>query len=57
VTETLRGLTAAGPSQVGTIKAMRARDVSRPTDEDIAAAEAEQTGQDAGSAGSAPVSS
>jgi hypothetical protein len=35
----LRGLVGAGPSQVSVAAAMRARDASRPTDEDIAAAE------------------
>jgi hypothetical protein len=36
--DSLRGLTAAGPSRVGTRKAMRARDVSRDdVDEDGAA--------------------
>lgn len=37
----LRGLVGAGPTQLSTGAAMRARDASRPTDEDIAAAEAE----------------
>jgi hypothetical protein len=32
--ESLRGLTGAGPSKVGVDKAMRARDVSRPRDEE-----------------------
>jgi hypothetical protein len=36
----LRGLTGAGPSQVGVCGAMRARDVSRPAAADLAAAEA-----------------
>jgi hypothetical protein len=36
----LRGLVGAGPSKVGVSGALRSRDVSRPTDEDIAAAEA-----------------
>jgi hypothetical protein len=31
--DSLRGLTAAGPSKVGVDKAMRARDVSRPRSE------------------------
>jgi hypothetical protein len=35
----LRGLVGAGPSQVGIDGALRARDASRPTDEDLAAAE------------------
>jgi hypothetical protein len=39
----LRGLVAAGPSQVGVIGAMRARDASRPRPEDIEAAERELT--------------
>src|SRR5947208_12428067 len=38
--EALRALVGAGPSKVGISAALRARDVSRPTDEDIAAAEA-----------------
>ena len=36
----LRGLVGAGPSKVGVSGALRARDVSRPTEEDDAAAEA-----------------
>jgi hypothetical protein len=39
----LRGLVAAGPSQVGVIGAMRARDAARPRPEDLAAAERELT--------------
>jgi hypothetical protein len=35
----LRGLVAAGPSQVGVTGAMRARDAARPRPEDIEAAE------------------
>jgi hypothetical protein len=35
----LRGLVGSGPSQVGVDGAMRARDASRPTAEDLAAAE------------------
>jgi hypothetical protein len=35
----LRDLVGAGPSQVGVSRALRARDVNRPTDDDIAAAE------------------
>jgi hypothetical protein len=35
----LRGLVGSGPSQVGVDGALRARDASRPTEEDIAAAE------------------
>lgn len=35
----LRGLVAAGPTQVGVTAAMRARDASRPTEDDLAAAE------------------
>jgi hypothetical protein len=35
----LRGIVGAGPSQVGTLGAMRARDAARPTAEDLAAAE------------------
>src|SRR5262249_62222374 len=35
----LRGLVAAGPSQVGVTGAMRARDAARPQPEDLAAAE------------------
>lgn len=38
--EALRGLVGAGPSKVGISAAMRARDVSRPGEEDDAAAEA-----------------
>ncbi len=37
----LRGLVGAGPSQVGIGGALRARDASRPTDEDLATAERE----------------
>jgi hypothetical protein len=37
----LRGLVGGGSSQVNVTAAMRARDASRPTDEDLAAAEAE----------------
>ncbi len=36
----LRGLVGGGSSQVGIAAAMRARDATRPTDEDLAAAEA-----------------
>jgi hypothetical protein len=35
----LRSLVGAGSSQVSVIAAMRARDASRPTEEDLAAAE------------------
>ncbi|MGI8868022.1 MAG: hypothetical protein ACR2F6_04015 [Mycobacteriales bacterium] len=35
----LRNLVGSGSSQVGTLPAMRARDVGRPSDEQIAAAE------------------
>jgi hypothetical protein len=35
----LRGLVAAGPSQVGVTGAMRARDAARPRPEDLEAAE------------------
>ena len=35
----LRSLVGAGSSQVSVIAAMRARDASRPTDEDLATAE------------------
>lgn len=35
----LRGLVGAGPSKVGVSGALRARDVSRPTDEDLLLAE------------------
>jgi len=38
--EALRGLVGAGPSKVTVSAAMRARDASRPDDEDIAVAEA-----------------
>jgi hypothetical protein len=38
---TLRGLVGSGPSQLGLEAAMRARDASRPTPEDLAEAEAE----------------
>ncbi|HEY5199726.1 MAG TPA: hypothetical protein VIJ31_02365, partial [Acidothermaceae bacterium] len=34
-TGALRGLVGAGPSQVGIVGALRARDVSRPTPEDV----------------------
>jgi hypothetical protein len=34
----LRGLVGAGPSQVGIVGALRARDVSRPTPDDVARA-------------------
>jgi hypothetical protein len=36
----LRGLVGGGASQVGVAAAMRARDAARPTDEDLASAEA-----------------
>ncbi|WP_369077232.1 hypothetical protein [Symbioplanes lichenis] len=36
----LRGLVGSGSSQVSVTAALRARDAARPTDEDIAAAEA-----------------
>jgi hypothetical protein len=36
----LRSLVGAGSSQVSVIAAMRARDASRPTEEDVATAEA-----------------
>ncbi len=39
----LRGLVGGGSSQVGVRAAMRARDATRPTDEELAAAEAELT--------------
>jgi hypothetical protein len=59
--EPLRGLTAPGPSKVGTEASMRARDVSR---KDVAAREtsretsgrAQRVGAD-GSSGSSPVDS
>ena len=35
----LRGIVGSGPSQVGVLGAMRARDAARPTAEDLAAAE------------------
>lgn len=53
--DSLRGLTAAGPSKVGVDKAMRARDVSRPrteTDEDESEAAAEDRPQSVGGSGS-----
>ena len=34
-TGALRNLVAAGPSQVGIVGALRARDVSRPADDDV----------------------
>jgi hypothetical protein len=37
----LRELVGAGPSQVGPVRAMRARDANRPSDEDLARAEEE----------------
>jgi hypothetical protein len=37
----LRGLVGAGSSQVSVTAAMRARDAARPTDADLATAEAE----------------
>ncbi|GIJ58003.1 hypothetical protein [Virgisporangium aurantiacum] len=37
----LRGLVGGGSSQVNVVAAMRARDASRPTDDDLATAEAE----------------
>jgi len=37
----LRGLVGAGSSQVSVSAAMRARDAARPTDDDLAVAEAE----------------
>ncbi|MGH8837423.1 MAG: hypothetical protein ACRDWG_20885 [Actinomycetes bacterium] len=39
MTDSLRGLTASNPSQVGPVRAMRARDVSVPTEQELAAAE------------------
>jgi hypothetical protein len=36
----LRGLVGGGASQVGVAAAMRARDAARPSEEDLAAAEA-----------------
>jgi hypothetical protein len=39
----LRGLVGGGSSQVGVRAAMRARDAARPTDAELAAAEAELT--------------
>jgi hypothetical protein len=39
----LRGLVGGGSSQVGVLAAMRARDASRPTDDDLATAEATLT--------------
>jgi hypothetical protein len=35
----LRDLVGAGPSQLGVRRAMRARDVNRPTEDDVAEAE------------------
>jgi hypothetical protein len=35
----LRDLVGSGPSQLGPVKAMRARDLNRPTDEDLADAQ------------------
>jgi hypothetical protein len=37
----LRGIVGSGPSQVGVVGAMRARDAARPTADDLAAAERE----------------
>ncbi|MGI9093923.1 MAG: hypothetical protein ACR2FF_10940 [Mycobacteriales bacterium] len=37
----LRAIVGAGPSQLGVSAAMRARDVARPTEEELAAAEAD----------------
>jgi len=37
----LRGLVGSGPTQVGVQAAMRARDASRPTEEELAAADAD----------------
>jgi len=63
----LRGLVGAGPSQVGIVGALRARDVSRPTPDDVerALAKPEPTARPAlrqeadgsGSAGGTSVSS
>ena len=39
----LRSLVGAGPSQVGVVGALRARDVSRPTEADLRRAEAAPT--------------
>jgi hypothetical protein len=39
MTDSLRGLTSSSPSQVGPVRAMRARDVSVPSEQDLAAAE------------------
>ncbi len=43
----LRSLVGAGPSQVGVVGALRARDVSRPTDEDVRRATEEPTARTA----------
>lgn len=57
----LGGLVGAGPSKVGVCGAMRARDVSRPRPDQLAAADADADGrtppgrsQDSGSGGSSP---
>jgi hypothetical protein len=34
----LRGLVGSGPSQLSTVKAMRVRDINRPTEDDLRAA-------------------
>jgi hypothetical protein len=60
----LRGLTANAPSRVGPVKAMRARDVSRPRDGEDGVAEGDGPVRGAqgdvggtGRSGSAPVDS
>ncbi|MGZ4632342.1 MAG: hypothetical protein ACXV2G_06705 [Actinomycetes bacterium] len=58
--ESLQGLAASGPSKVGVVRAMRARDVSRIRDEDRGAADGGPDGQTeggSGSGGSSPVDS
>lgn len=53
--EAARGLVAAGPSKVGVVKAMRARDVSREPSGDPQGARSGQEGAGAsGSGGSSP---
>lgn len=39
----LRDLVGAGPSQLGVSKALRGRDVNRPTDDEVAEAERDVT--------------
>lgn len=55
--ESLRGIVGAGPSKVGPVKAMRARDVSRPRPETSEPAPDDQSAGGDGSSGSSPSAS